>query len=80
LLAEGVFNSEAQTFSLTLSQSCDATADQAHKEPFVIPVSVGLLDAAGHSIAVQLKGEAQTENLQFSKTLVLSELQRSSQS
>jgi len=77
LQAEGVFNSDAQTFTLTLSQSCAATADQAHKEPFVIPVSVGLLDAAGHPIAVQLQGEAQTQSLQYSKTLVLSEATKS---
>jgi aminopeptidase N len=77
LQAEGVFNSDAQTFTLNLSQSCAATADQAHKEPFVIPVSVGLLDAAGHPIAVQLQGEAKTQSLQFSKTLVLSEATKS---
>jgi len=77
LQAEGVFNSDAQTYTLTLSQSCAATADQAHKEAFVIPVSVGLLDAAGHPIAVQLQGEVQSPHIQFSKTLVLSEATKS---
>jgi aminopeptidase N len=77
LQAEGVFNSDAQTYTLTLSQSCAATADQAHKEAFVIPVSVGLLDAAGHPIAVQLQGEVQSPHVQFSKTLVLSEATKS---
>ncbi|NBY68271.1 MAG: DUF3458 domain-containing protein, partial [Betaproteobacteria bacterium] len=77
LQAEGVFNSDAQTYTLTLSQSCAATTDQAHKEAFVIPVSVGLLDAAGHPIAVQLQGEVQSANIQFSKTLVLSEAKKS---
>jgi len=75
LLAEGVYNSDAQTFTLNLSQSCLATADQANKEAFVIPVSVGLLDADGHPIAVQLQGETPSQSIQFSKTLVLSESQ-----
>jgi len=77
LLAEGVYNSDAQTFTLSLSQSCAAIADQANKEPFVIPVSVGLLDAAGHPIAVKLQGEALSQSIQFSKTLVLSEAAKS---
>ena len=77
LQAEGFFNNDAQTFTLTLSQSCAATADQVHKEPFVIPVSLGLLDASGRPIAVQLQGEAQSQSIQFSKTLVLSEATKS---
>ena len=77
LKAEGIFNNDAQTFTLTLSQSCAATADQAHKEPFVIPVSLGLLDAAGRPLAVQLQGESQSQSVQFSKTLVLSEATKS---
>ncbi len=73
VLAEGIFNEEAKTFTLHLSQSCAGTADQPVKEAFVIPVSVGLLDAAGKPITVQLQGEPQAQKSQFSKTLVLSE-------
>jgi aminopeptidase N len=78
VLAEGAFNSEHQTFTLTLSQSCAATPDQTKKDAFVIPVSVGLLDASGKPMAVQLQGEPQTQaHPQFSKTLVLSETTQS---
>ena len=74
VLAEGAYNSEKKSFTLTLSQSCAATPDQAKKEPFVIPVSVGLLDAKGTPMAVQLQGDTQGQaHPQFSKTLVLSE-------
>ena len=74
VLAEGAYNSENKSFTLTLSQSCAATPDQAKKEPFVIPVSVGLLDAKGTPMAVQLQGDTQGQaHPQFSKTLVLSE-------
>ena len=74
VLAEGAYNSENKSFTLTLTQSCAATPDQAKKEPFVIPVSVGLLDAKGKPMAVQLQGDTQGQaHPQFSKTLVLSE-------
>jgi aminopeptidase N len=74
VLAEGVYNSDNRSFTLTLSQSCAATPDQAQKEPFVIPVSVGLLDARGTPMAVQLQGDTQGQaHPEFSKTLVLSE-------
>jgi len=74
VLAEGAYNSENKSFTLTLSQSCAATPDQAKKEPFVIPVSVGLLDAKGTPMAVQLQGDTQGQaHPEFSKTLVLSE-------
>jgi len=67
--ATSVYNSEAKTFTLTLSQSCAATPDQAVKEPFVIPVTVGLLSETGQACKVQLQGEPAAGNP--SKTLVL---------
>lgn len=45
--ATSSYDSASQKYSLTLSQSCPATAGQPHKEPFVIPVSVGLISAEG---------------------------------
>jgi aminopeptidase N len=78
VLAEGAFNSDNNTFTLTLSQSCAATPDQAQKEAFVIPVSVGLLDAIGKPMAVQLQGEHPAQaNPALSKTLVLTEATQS---
>jgi len=39
-----------QRFTLTLRQSCAATPGQHSKEPFVIPIMVGLLDEQGHAL------------------------------
>ena len=74
VLAEGAYNSDNKSFTLTLSQSCAPTPDQAKKEPFVIPVSVGLLNASGTPMAVRLQGDTQGQaHPEFSNTLVLSE-------
>jgi len=56
--AVGVYDAAAQTYTLTLSQSCPATPGQADKLPFVIPVTLGLLGADGSALALQLEGEA----------------------
>ena len=69
--ASSSYDSEAKTFTLTLSQSCAPTPDQAVKEPFVIPVTVGLLSETGQPFHVQLQGELNTANQ--SKTLVLNQ-------
>ncbi len=51
------YEADRQTFVLALSQSCPPTPGQPHKEPFLIPVTVGLLDAEGKEIPLQLEGE-----------------------
>ncbi len=48
--AEGAWDEAAQTYTLTLEQSCPATPGQPDKEPFHIPVACGLLDAAGDDL------------------------------
>ena len=50
------YDAAAQTFELTLSQSCPASAGQTGKLPFHIPVAVGLLDAAGKDMPLALDG------------------------
>jgi aminopeptidase N len=40
-----------------MAQSCPPTAGQPFKEPFVIPVNVGLLDAGGRPLPLQMPGE-----------------------
>jgi len=50
--AEGDFDAAQRTYTLTLSQSCAPTPGQAAKQPFVIPMALGLLDAQGHEIAI----------------------------
>lgn len=49
----------AQSVTLTLSQSCPDTPDQKNKQPFLIPVAVGLLGADGQDLPLQLASEAQ---------------------
>ncbi|HIL51841.1 MAG TPA: aminopeptidase N [Planctomycetes bacterium] len=49
----------AKTFTIEFSQSCPATPDMAHKQPFHIPIAVGLLGPDGTSLALQLEGENQ---------------------
>ena len=59
--AQGSYNVSNRSYTLTLSQSCANTPDQLQKEPFVIPVKMGLLNQEGQA----LPGH--------DKTLVLSE-------
>ena len=42
------------TYTVTLEQSCPATPDQAHKLPMHIPFAIGLLDANGNDLPLQL--------------------------
>lgn len=53
---EGRWDKAAQTYTLTLAQSCPATPGQSEKLPFHIPVAVGLLDAAGADMALVVDG------------------------
>ncbi|MEG0224581.1 MAG: aminopeptidase N [Comamonas sp.] len=52
--ASGVYDAAAQTYTLTLRQSCAPTPGQPEKLPFVIPVEVGLLTEDGAAQTVQL--------------------------
>ncbi|NIP46537.1 MAG: aminopeptidase N [Gammaproteobacteria bacterium] len=58
----GTYDADAKVYTLTLSQSCPATPGQAEKEPFHIPLRVGLLDDAGGDMALEM------ENLPGSQT------------
>jgi aminopeptidase N len=59
--ASGHHDAQQRRYTLTLSQSCPPTTGQALKQPFVIPVAVGLLDGNGHDIALQLTGETSAQ-------------------
>ena len=48
--AQGIYDATARKYKLTLSQSCPPTAGQSHKDPFVIPVSVGLISSTGEQL------------------------------
>ncbi len=56
LQASGQFDAQARTYTLNFSQQCAATPGQAHKEPFVIPVQIGLLGANGATLPLQVRG------------------------
>ncbi len=75
LEAQGVYDAQARTYTLTLAQSCWPTPGQYDKQPFVIPVSLGLLDASGQNMALQLEGEDDTASAapSGSRTLVLTQ-------
>ncbi len=55
--ASGVYDRQQRSYALTLSQSCAPTPGQEQKEPFHIPVTLGLLDSDGHELPLQLTGE-----------------------
>jgi aminopeptidase N len=69
--ATGVYDAATRSYALTLSQSCPATPGQPSKEPFVIPVELGLLSASGAPLALQLEGEGASGAT--SQVLVLTE-------
>jgi len=54
------YDASAKTYSLTFRQSAPTTPGQPgeEKKPFVIPVSLGLLDTAVKEIPLRLQGEA----------------------
>ncbi|MDR3410280.1 MAG: aminopeptidase N [Formivibrio sp.] len=53
------YDKAAQTFTLTVSQSCPATPGQTDKLPLHIPFAIGLIDRRGNDLALQLEGEAE---------------------
>ncbi|SDU23301.1 aminopeptidase N [Geopseudomonas guangdongensis] len=60
LAVEDCYDAHAKTYTLTFRQSCPATPGQERKEPFVIPVAMGLLDSHGRELPLRLAGEAET--------------------
>ncbi|MDP3810231.1 MAG: aminopeptidase N [Hydrogenophaga sp.] len=75
LRAEGVYDAAARSYTLTLNQSCAPTPGQSAKEPFVIPVSLGLLSADGAQLPLQLAHWTQPEA--GSRTFVLTQTSES---
>jgi aminopeptidase N len=57
LQASGAFDAAARTWTLTLRQHADPSPGQPEKLPFVIPVTLGLLDRHGQAMPVHLQGE-----------------------
>ena len=59
LEVERDYDPQAQTCALTLRQQCPPTPGQPDKEPFHIPVAMGLRDGEGRALPLRLYGEAQ---------------------
>jgi len=74
VVARGHHDALAQTYTLELTQHGLPTPGQPGKAPWVIPVEMGLVDAAGHEIALQLEGEAAPAGT--SRMLVLHDAQQ----
>ncbi len=51
------YSAAERTYTLRVRQSCPATPGQEHKQPFHIPLAVGLLDAEGQDLPLRLVGE-----------------------
>jgi aminopeptidase N len=56
--AEGVYDKAARSYTLTLTQTCPPTPGQAEKNPFHIPVALGLVGPGGADLPLRLDGEA----------------------
>jgi aminopeptidase N len=54
----GRYDAKAETYTLTLRQSCPPTPGQDRKEPFVIPFAVGLVDLDGRDLAISIDSQS----------------------
>ncbi len=57
---QSVYDASAKTYSITATQSCAPTPGQTSKQMFHIPLALGLLDAQGNDIPLQLAHESIT--------------------
>lgn len=65
------FDAPAQTFELTLRQSCPPTPGQPSKEPFVIPVAVGLVGPDGSDLPLRLRDDSEAATAATTRVLRL---------
>jgi aminopeptidase N len=56
--ASATYDAARRRYTLQLRQSCPPTPGQPQKLPFHIPFALGLLDAQGKDLPLQLEGEA----------------------
>lgn len=52
------YDAATQTYQLQVKQSCPDTPGQSNKLPFVIPLSMALLNQQGEALPLQLQGES----------------------
>lgn len=56
------YSASKKTYTLHIKQSCPATPEQAEKEPFHIPLNMGLLDSQGQDIPLELADHSTIKN------------------
>ncbi|MDR0478790.1 MAG: aminopeptidase N, partial [Burkholderiaceae bacterium] len=56
--ARGQYDAAARRYTLTLAQSCPSTPGQPDKQPFVIPIRLGLIGSEGAALPLQLDESA----------------------
>jgi aminopeptidase N len=73
LKVSSTHNAEAQTLTLDFEQSCPATPGQSEKQPFVIPVKLGLVGADGTDLVLNSDGQTEIvyELTEVNQTLVI---------
>jgi aminopeptidase N len=72
LAAAGSYDAEARSYTLRFDQRCAPTPGQPVKQPFVIPVNLGLLGPDGRELPLQFAGDS--EPSPGTRTLVLTEV------
>ncbi|HAO33125.1 MAG TPA: aminopeptidase N, partial [Candidatus Competibacteraceae bacterium] len=58
LTVSDAYDPVSRRYTLTVRQYCPPTPGQPDKEPFHIPLALGLLDAEGRDLPLRLEGEA----------------------
>lgn len=53
------YDEKAEVYELIIEQSCPATPGQEHKDPFHIPVKIGLLDGEGNDLTLNEAGDTE---------------------
>jgi aminopeptidase N len=56
--ARGRYDAPSRTYTLLLEQGCAPSTGQPEKEPYVIPMAMGLIGRDGRSLPLQLEDEA----------------------
>lgn len=69
--ARGRYDAPTRTYTLSLEQSALPSPGQPVKEPFVLPIAMGLVGRDGQALPLQLEGEPQAVGTE--RVLVLSE-------
>ena len=75
LTANGHYDADARTYTLTIRQTCPPTPNQPAKLPFLIPVRMGLIDVEGKAVPLVLDGE-DAASAPTERVLVLTEAEQ----